>query len=70
MVAKRGDESVKGDKEFVEELERLYRAYHIEVTEAMKKGFLKENTANTYMLHTGNFIKWCKNDFEPGGRNK
>lgn len=62
--------ALKGNKEFIEELEKLFRAYNVEVTVAMKEGFLKDNTAKTYLLHTGNFIKWCKDEFEPGGRNK
>lgn len=61
---------LKSNKEFIGEVERLFRTYEVEVNDALKQGFLKENTAKTYVLHTGNFIKWCKDDFEPGGRNK
>ena len=61
---------MKSNKEFIQELERLFGAYEVEVNEALKHGFLKENTATTYLLHVGNFIKWCKDGFIPGGRNK
>jgi len=61
---------MKSNKEFILEVERLFGAYEAEVNEALKQGFLKENTVKTYLLHSGNFIKWCKDDFEPGGRNK
>jgi hypothetical protein len=61
---------VKGNQGFISELEKLYSIYESEVKEAMKKGLLTESTARTYLLHSGNFLKWCKNDFEPGGRNR
>ena len=61
---------MKSNKEFIQEVERLFGVYEVEVNEALKRGFLKQNTATTYLLHAGNFIKWCKDDFIPGGRNK
>ena len=61
---------MRANKEFTEELERHFKTYHSEVNQAFKNGFLKDNTAHTYLLHSGNFIKWIKDDFEPGARNK
>ncbi|OOP73201.1 hypothetical protein [Clostridium beijerinckii] len=31
---------------------------------------IKQNTAKTYSIHSEYFIKWCKDNFEPGGKNK
>jgi hypothetical protein len=61
---------MKASTEFIKELENLYEKYEIEVNEALKQGYLKENTAKTYLTHSNNFIKWCEDNFEPGGRNK
>lgn len=49
---------------------KLFHQYEQEVLEAERKGYLKENTVKTYLLHSGNFVKWCNEEFEPGLRNK
>lgn len=61
---------MKASQEFIKNLEQLYERYESEVTEAMKQGLLTTSTARTYLLHSGNFLKWCRNDFVPGNRNK
>ena len=33
-------------------------------------GYLSEKTTQTYLVHSGNFVKWCSDIFEPGARNK
>jgi hypothetical protein len=57
------------NKEIIVELEKLYDKYQEEVDQLREKGILMENTAKTYLLHSYNFIRWCKEDFTPGGRN-
>ena len=52
------------------EIEKLFQQYENEINEAEKKGYLQSNTRKTYLLHSGNFVKWCNDEFEPGGRNK
>lgn len=59
---------MRASQDFVKKLELLFEEYEKEVTEKMKSGLIAENTANTYLLHSGNFVKWCRNDFVPGGR--
>ncbi len=61
---------MKKNQEFIKELENLYSIYEKEIREARKSGLLTESTAKTYLVHSNNFIKWCKDDFQPGGRNK
>ncbi|MEK3976211.1 hypothetical protein [Psychrobacillus sp. FSL K6-1267] len=56
--------------EFKRQLAKLLGDYEKEVLEAKKSGLLTESTAKTYLLHANNFVKWCKDDFVPGGRNK
>lgn len=62
--------AMKVDKHIFDEIEKLYQQYEKEVLEAENKGYLQANTRKTYLLHSGNFIKWCNGEFEPGGRNK
>ena len=47
-------------------LERYMELVHTRETE----GLLKSNTANTYLLHAENFVRWLHGDFDPGGRNR
>lgn len=56
--------------EFINQLERLLGDYEKEVIQAKKNGLLTESTTRTYLLHANNFVKWCKDDFVPGVRNK
>ena len=61
---------MKSNQEFMKQLDGLYDEYCKEVEDAKKEGALKDSTVRTYLLHSGNFVKWCKGNFEPGGRNK
>lgn len=61
---------MKKNNDFINELEKLFSQYEREVREAESKGYLAMNTAKTYLVHSENFIKWCKDEFEPGRRNK
>jgi hypothetical protein len=56
--------------ELIEEIQKLYDEYEKEVLKAKKDGLLMDNTVRTYLLHSGNFVKWCRGDFEPGAKNK
>lgn len=66
----KGDDGVKADGEFRSRLEELLWDYENEVLQAKHSGLLTESTARTYLLHANNFVKWCKDDFVPGGRNQ
>ena len=61
---------MKTDFSTIRELERLLHKYEQEVLTAQDKRYLKPNTARTYLLHSENFVKWCKDEFEPGSQNK
>lgn len=61
---------VKASQEFIKRLEELYQVYEKEVQEKTIDGMLAENSSRTYLLHSGNFVKWCRGDFNPGGRNQ
>ncbi|MRG86712.1 hypothetical protein [Salinibacillus xinjiangensis] len=53
---------MKASQEFIKQLEGLYQAYEKEV----KEKELEKNTEKTYLRHAGTFVRWCKDDFEPG----
>lgn len=61
---------MKTNEEFRSQLEKLFVDYEKEVLNAKKSDLLTESTARTYLLHANNFVKWCKGDFVPGGRNQ
>lgn len=61
---------MKASQEFMKQLEDLYQDYEKEIQEKSKNGLLAENSLKTYLLHSSNFVRWCRGDFDPGGRNK
>lgn len=61
---------MKTDSNTLIAIKKLFHQYQQEVLQAEREGYLKENTVKTYLLHSGNFVKWCNNEFEPGLRNK
>jgi len=61
---------VKASNNFIKQLEELYQMYEEEIKIKTKDGLLASNTSKTYLLHSGNFVKWCRDEFVPGLRNK
>ncbi len=53
---------MRANQEFIKQLEELYQNDKQEV----KKNISNKNTTDTYLGHSWRFIRWCKNDFEPG----
>ena len=45
-----------------------YGQYFGEVNDARAAGNLTPATATTYLLHSGNFVRWLERNFEPGSR--
>lgn len=60
---------MKTSKENMQEIERLFDLYQDEVELLTKKGIIMENTSKTYLLHSYNFVRWCKGEFTPGAKN-
>lgn len=60
---------MKTNIDILQEIERLYDQYHDEIETLTEKGVIMENTKKTYLLHSYNFVRWCKGDFTPGARN-
>jgi hypothetical protein len=61
---------MKTDINTLKEIEKLLSKYEILIGNLEKDGILMKNTAKTYLLHSRNFVRWCKDDFEPGGTKK
>ena len=59
---------MKTDKYILREIERLYDLYQDEIELLTKKGVITENTSKTYLLHSYNFVRWCKGEFTPGAK--
>lgn len=61
---------MKVSQEMAVELENLFQLYEKEVRKCTQEGILAKNTEKTYLLHSQNFVRWCKNDFIPGEKNR
>ena len=49
----------------LEEIEEALRLYEREV----QAKDMTTSTKKTYLLHSTNFVRWRKGEFEPGARN-
>lgn len=61
---------MKTDVTTMKEIEKLFMRYEQEVESLEKEGIIQRNTTKTYLLHSGNFVRWCRGEFEPGAKNK
>jgi hypothetical protein len=57
---------MRASQEFIKQLEELFQIYEKEV----KGTKLAINTVNTHLYHSGNFVKWCSGEYEPGARKE
>ena len=62
--------NMKSDVKTISKIEQLFQLYEQEIKELEKNGVTQANTMKTYLLHSGNFVRWCKGEFEPGAKNK
>lgn len=49
--------------EFIDKVEGKFQEYE----EVIEESRLSRNARQTYLLHSGNFVRWIKGEFEPGG---
>lgn len=57
-------------REALVEVERALEQYREVLAELEQAGTLKPSAAKTYILHSENFVRWLKDEFQPGARNK
>jgi len=60
---------MKISKELLIKLEELYSQYEKKILKAEEDKCLKANTSKTYLLHSNNFMRWIKDEFQPSERN-
>jgi len=61
---------MKADKNIIAKIEKLLKDYEIEIKRQRKARNLKDSTVKTYLRHANTFVRWCKDDFVPGGRRQ
>lgn len=61
---------MKTDVETMRKIEDLFQAYESEVKTLEDNGILSHTTSKTYLSHAHDFVKWCRDEFEPGIRKK
>jgi len=57
-------------RDALEEVELGLRQYTEILAELERTGVIKPLTHKTYSLHSANFVRWLRGEFEPGARNK
>ena len=60
---------MRTSKETIKDIELLLEEYEKILIQRNCEGILMPNTVKTYLLHSTNFVKWCKGEFNPGERN-
>jgi len=61
---------MRTDRKTLIKIEELLEEYEIEVEKTRKSDDLADESAKTYLRHAKTFVRWCKDDFVPGGRKK
>jgi hypothetical protein len=60
---------MRTSREVINEMTKLYEEYESQIEQLREQGILKDSAARTYLLHSRNFVRWCKGQFEPGSKN-
>ncbi|MDP2871860.1 MAG: hypothetical protein Q8P31_04905 [Bacillota bacterium] len=61
---------MRANRFVIEDLDRLLEDYEKVVEKELQEGHIKGNTAETYIIHARQFVRWCKGEFDPGSRNR
>ena len=62
--------TIRINRPALEEVEKALEEYRELLAAREAEGTLKPSAAKTYILHADNFVRWLKDDFDPGARNK
>jgi hypothetical protein len=62
--------TIRINRPSLDEVERALEQYRELLSQLEESGTLKENTRKTYLLHSENFVRWLKGEFDPGERNR
>ena len=62
--------TIRINRTALDEVEKALEQYRELLASLEAEGTLKPSAAKTYILHSENFVRWLKDDFDPGARNK
>lgn len=54
----------------IQEIDRAFDEYCELLAQRETEGHLKSSARNTYELHSRNFVRWLRGEFDPGARNR
>jgi hypothetical protein len=57
-------------REALNEVERALEEYRELLAELEADGTMKPSATKTYILHSENLVRWLRDEFDPGARNK
>ena len=62
--------TIRINRAALDEVEKALEHYRELLATLDADGTLKPSATKTYILHSENFVRWLKGEFEPGARNK
>jgi|JRYL01.1.fsa_nt_gb hypothetical protein len=62
--------TIRINRPALDEVEKALEQYRELLASLEAEGTLKPSAAKTYILHSENFVRWLKDEFDPGARNK
>lgn len=62
--------TIRISRQALDEIERALEQYRELLSELEDGGVLKDNTRKTYLLHSENFVRWLRDEFDPGERKR
>ncbi len=65
-----GMSQIRITREALEEVQRALAVYEELLASLEQTRVIKESTRQTYMVHSDNFVRWMRGEFDPGARNK
>ena len=52
------------------EVEQAFDQYREVLAELEESSTIMENTRKTYLVHSKNFVRWLRGEFDPGARKR
>ena len=54
----------------LDEVERALKEYEAQLAQLRAERVIRENTQDTYYRYAEMFVRWLRDEFDPGGLNK
>jgi hypothetical protein len=62
--------TIRINRDSLSEVEAALERYRELLARLEQGGAIKPNTSNTYLLHSENFVRWLRGEWERGDRNR